>query len=395
MGFNHPTLVPYVDSSHVPKAAVPDLPLLKRNTRVSAMKAPLSWQDEGSDSDKASVDTSVGSSLVTTGREEDCLEEVSEEWPWELISPGNWRVRNTFLHNPLNRLTLLQIFQRRRRAWSVPAGGREAAEREEAARLPVLTPVGEDPLSAADWARSLVSTEGSSTPRSEVEVQIQPESTVPSIPPPPVAPELLATAYSLRVRSEGSVGHAQGLCKPCAFFWKDVGCKSGTACQFCHECEPDERKRRNREKRASVQFQLLGSSVPSSDPLQLLGLPGPPSAPPSAPPAVPPCAPPAAPPAVYPAPLSVSPPTPPPSAPPSVPPAALAQEAPCHSLGSAGHALGKCKPCAFFGKGVGCNNGASCQFCHICGADERKRRSKEKKEHKMEEQAKRLARRSS
>jgi hypothetical protein len=47
------------------------------------------------------------------------------------------------------------------------------------------------------------------------------------------------------------------------------------------------------------------------------------------------------------------------------------------SVGSAGHAKGRCKPCAFFHV-KGCENGAVCRFCHLCEAGEKKRRGKEK-----------------
>merc|ERR1719223_1608375 len=46
------------------------------------------------------------------------------------------------------------------------------------------------------------------------------------------------------------------------------------------------------------------------------------------------------------------------------------------TIGSAGHALGACKPCAFLEKG--CANGQECNFCHLCPADEKNRRKKEK-----------------
>jgi len=49
------------------------------------------------------------------------------------------------------------------------------------------------------------------------------------------------------------------------------------------------------------------------------------------------------------------------------------------TVGSIGHAEGRCKPCAFRWKGLGCSNGANCSFCHLCGQDEKKRRQKEKK----------------
>mmetsp|Transcript_38626 Transcript_38626/g.84119 ORF Transcript_38626/g.84119 Transcript_38626/m.84119 type:complete len:264 (+) Transcript_38626:100-891(+) len=45
------------------------------------------------------------------------------------------------------------------------------------------------------------------------------------------------------------------------------------------------------------------------------------------------------------------------------------------TLGSEGHFLGMCKPCAFVFKG-GCNNGIECEFCHLCQPGEKKRRKK-------------------
>lgn len=46
------------------------------------------------------------------------------------------------------------------------------------------------------------------------------------------------------------------------------------------------------------------------------------------------------------------------------------------SVGSAGHHLGTCKPCAFTIKG--CASGAACSYCHLCDPTEKKRRRKEK-----------------
>eukprot|EP00435_Cladocopium_sp_Y103_P059732 s1043_g21.t1 len=48
------------------------------------------------------------------------------------------------------------------------------------------------------------------------------------------------------------------------------------------------------------------------------------------------------------------------------------------SVGSAGHALGTCRPCAFL-YAKGCFNGAACSFCHLCDRGEKKRRQKQKK----------------
>lgn len=49
------------------------------------------------------------------------------------------------------------------------------------------------------------------------------------------------------------------------------------------------------------------------------------------------------------------------------------------SLGSAAHRAGQCKPCAFFDTS-GCENGAACRFCHLCDAETRRQRRKDKKE---------------
>lgn len=46
--------------------------------------------------------------------------------------------------------------------------------------------------------------------------------------------------------------------------------------------------------------------------------------------------------------------------------------------GSAEHALGRCKPCAFVFK-EGCQSGVDCMFCHLCPLGEKKRRKKERK----------------
>merc|ERR1712232_85254 len=47
----------------------------------------------------------------------------------------------------------------------------------------------------------------------------------------------------------GSIGHAVGDCKPCAFVFKPEGCGNGVECPFCHLCDPNEKKRRQKERR--------------------------------------------------------------------------------------------------------------------------------------------------
>jgi hypothetical protein len=47
------------------------------------------------------------------------------------------------------------------------------------------------------------------------------------------------------------------------------------------------------------------------------------------------------------------------------------------TIGSTGHRIGSCKPCAFYYT-KGCSNGVQCPFCHLCPAGEKKRRQREK-----------------
>lgn len=46
------------------------------------------------------------------------------------------------------------------------------------------------------------------------------------------------------------------------------------------------------------------------------------------------------------------------------------------TVGSRGHRLGNCKPCAFLHT-KGCTNGKACAFCHLCARGEKKRRQRE------------------
>lgn len=196
----------------------PCLPIEKRSFASTA--AP-DVSKRGEQSDASS--TSAGSSSLGS--------DISRD-EYGLASPVNWRIRNTFLDTPFLKLTLMQGFQRSRRSWSCPAGGREATEREDLAAMPERpSPSDEAPVHAQE---PLV--ERSRT---------TPEHTAPR-------PLALAELVGPQPHSKGSVLHFQGTCKPCAFFWKVVGCKYGTECEFCHLCDADERKRRNKEKRMAM-----------------------------------------------------------------------------------------------------------------------------------------------
>lgn len=59
--------------------------------------------------------------------------------------------------------------------------------------------------------------------------------------------ELQARMGTMEI-SRGSALHSVGACKPCAFVFQD-GCANGVDCEFCHLCDPGERKRRKKERR--------------------------------------------------------------------------------------------------------------------------------------------------
>jgi len=145
--------------------------------------------------------------------------------------------------------------------------------------LPSAAPVLPDLLLKAQQGQLLASLQGSAAgaaPRMPVEL-LDPRCAVGLLPQPgagscsdaspcsmlvaaghavPLAPGLVTTPPAPpsqpapgtpELPSLGSVGHASGQCKPCAFV-HSTGCQSGPACQFCHLCDPGEKKRRRKEK---------------------------------------------------------------------------------------------------------------------------------------------------
>jgi hypothetical protein len=62
-------------------------------------------------------------------------------------------------------------------------------------------------------------------------------------------PVAAALAPKAALFSVGGEVHAEGRCKPCAFFHKEGGCQNGVACIFCHHCPPFEKQRRKRLRR--------------------------------------------------------------------------------------------------------------------------------------------------
>lgn len=81
------------------------------------------------------------------------------------------------------------------------------------------------------------------------------DTPVVTVVPPPTAPFQFPAEVqlgSVQLPTVGSLGHYDGSCKPCAFFWKEAGCSNGTACSFCHLCDSMEKKRRQKDKKVAI-----------------------------------------------------------------------------------------------------------------------------------------------
>merc|ERR1719362_2595802 len=66
--------------------------------------------------------------------------------------------------------------------------------------------------------------------------------------PPPTHP---APASPMAL-NHGSMLHGTGNCRPCAWFWKAVGCQNAQRCGHCHLCPSGEIKSRKKARRGSA-----------------------------------------------------------------------------------------------------------------------------------------------
>mmetsp|Transcript_42154 Transcript_42154/g.106100 ORF Transcript_42154/g.106100 Transcript_42154/m.106100 type:complete len:417 (+) Transcript_42154:61-1311(+) len=194
----------------------------------------------------------------------------------------------------------------------------------------------------------------------------------PGLRPPPNTP------------SHGSVFHARGTCRPCAWFWKPQSCLNGQDCEHCHLCPEGELKSRKKLKQRSRRCSSSGRFF-EQDPLHEPG-----------------CALEEA--------LALQSPhcsdhesTAEASSENDFTPSTLQEseeersehpEEPCQQSvisdipcslssssptpGSALHGSGDCKPCAWFHKASGCQRGEACTYCHLCPEGELKSRKKAK-----------------
>lgn len=206
----------------------------------------------------------------------------------------------------------------------------------------------------------------------------------PGLQPPPNTP------------SHGSVLHDQGTCRPCAWFHKPGGCKNSQECGHCHLCPDGEIKARKRAKQTVMRLGLATPKVSTAteddeSSMLALGIISPkgqvartkvlpstfkkgslseeeslstvvgseqelsdgshhsPEAGWADPLKVEFC---------------------------TVAGEPTLEEYP--SEGSKMHGTGMCRPCAWFWKASGCQNGAECKHCHLCDSGEIQRRRKMK-----------------
>jgi hypothetical protein len=191
---------------------------------------------------------------------------------------------------------------------------------------------------------------------------------------PPGLPGPIPTSGSTSV---GSDKHGTGECRPCAWYWKPGSCSNGKDCMHCHLCSEDEIKRRKKAKLASIRSSSKDSHGASkeayADSKASLNAqkhrrssrsPNPAKQKTRGDSSTPP------PPAFNEMPQE--------GKPDSISGTEELDQADLPSSGSALHASGKCKPCAWFWKPGGCTNGKECCHCHVCPAEELKSRRKAK-----------------
>lgn len=86
---------------------------------------------------------------------------------------------------------------------------------------------------------------GSETPGSVISRSGRRVHFPPGLDPPPNTP------------NHGSTLHADGNCKPCAWFWKAGGCMNGKDCMHCHLCPKEELKSRKKSKATIMRLGLV------------------------------------------------------------------------------------------------------------------------------------------
>mmetsp|Transcript_23942 Transcript_23942/g.60512 ORF Transcript_23942/g.60512 Transcript_23942/m.60512 type:complete len:500 (-) Transcript_23942:155-1654(-) len=225
--------------------------------------------------------------------------------------------------------------------------------------------------------------------------------------PPPLLQGPTCGAYAVidGVPPQGSVGsalHGTGACKPCVWFHKPVGCANGWACRHCHSCPEGANRERRKTKFAQLKKQLSLEKALSIEQslwavqrhqeamifasMQVQAMWGAAAAELNAAFSMLPAQPTQSDPEPEPrSPMSVPLPTKVPDSPldsplldsppfDGLPLEGFSLEVPplegLPSKGSALHAMGKCRPCAWLWKAAGCQNCQACEHCHACSPGE-------------------------
>eukprot|EP00443_Scrippsiella_acuminata_P056519 CAMPEP_0115405602 /NCGR_PEP_ID=MMETSP0271-20121206/18012_1 /TAXON_ID=71861 /ORGANISM="Scrippsiella trochoidea, Strain CCMP3099" /LENGTH=486 /DNA_ID=CAMNT_0002829601 /DNA_START=21 /DNA_END=1477 /DNA_ORIENTATION=- len=219
--------------------------------------------------------------------------------------------------------------------------------------------------------------------------------------PPPLLQGPTCGAYAVidgepSQASVGSALHGTGACKPCVWFHKPVGCANGWACRHCHSCPEGANRERRKTKFAQLKKQLsLEKALSIEQSLwavqqhqeamlfasmqvqamwraataELQSDPKPEARSPMSVPLLATVAD-----SPLDSPLLDSPPFD------GLPLEGFSLEVPplegLPSKGSALHAVGKCRPCAWLWKATGCQNGQACEHCHACPPGELKERKR-------------------
>jgi len=177
------------------------------------------------------------------------------------------------------------------------------------------------------------------------------------------SPSMAATGVLDGLPSVGSALHAMGMCRPCAWFWKPQGCQNAQECHHCHLCPEGEIKARKKSKLSLVRQDKEENEEGGTDEMEVKdddsadsfeereGMTQ----------------------EQQPKDRGFS-----PTATPFLPQASLLGTNAMPSVGSTLHGTGMCRPCAWFWKQQGCENGQECRHCHLCSEGEIKARRKMK-----------------
>lgn len=145
--------------------------------------------------------------------------------------------QNDVLSPPMPMMQLSEIIPGQQSVYLMEPSLRPLQEynRHPQSQVPASTYMAMQDISSTGPSRSIESTsasEGSGQIEGSLDHQALPKAELGS-------PEL---------PSRGSALHAWQACKPCAFMFQE-GCANKEECEFCHLCEPGERKRRKKERK--------------------------------------------------------------------------------------------------------------------------------------------------